>query len=250
MPATASASWSGVARSSSRALAPDAQREHHQAAEAEGEPDRRGAGEHVVGLGAQHVRRERVGDGQHVAVEVHRRLRPAGGARGEGQQRDVVGGGVDVGERVRLAARPGRPGRRAPSSRRPPSVRPGIAAPLQVLGQPVVAQRDRRAAHLGHRRELAGAQQRHRRHRDAAGLQHGEPAGHQPRLVEPAQQHPVARDQPEVVDEDGGDPVRRARAARRSSTRSRRASAGTGRSGPSRSMVASSSSVAQLSRSP
>ena len=127
--ATASASTSGVARLQQQHARAHAQREDHQAAEAEGEADRRGAGEHVVGLRAQHVRRERVGDGQDVAVEVHRRLRPTGGAGGEGQQRDVVGGGVDVGERGRLGRRPLRPGRRAAVEPKRTVVRPGIAAP-------------------------------------------------------------------------------------------------------------------------
>ena len=205
--ATASASWSGVARSSSRALAPDAEREDDQAAEAEGEPDRRGAGEDVVGLGAQHVRRERVGDGEHVAVEVHGRLGAAGGAGGEGQQGDVVGGGGDVGRTRPASPRPGWTRSSGPVEPKVAVRRPGIAA----FARSSVSRASHSAtvgpAHLGHRRELTGAQQRHRRHRDAAGLEDGEPAGDQPRLVEAAQQHPVAGHQPEVVDEDGGDPV-------------------------------------------
>ena len=51
------------------------------------------------GRDADDVPGERVGDGQHVAVQVHRRLGPAGGAGGEGEQGDVVGRGGDRGER-------------------------------------------------------------------------------------------------------------------------------------------------------
>ena len=56
-----------------------------------------------------------------------------------------------------------------------------------------VAQRDARSAAVGDDLlQLLRAQQRHRRHRDAARLGHGEPAGHQHRLVRRAQQHAIA----------------------------------------------------------
>ena len=48
-----------------------------------------------VERGSEHVARERVAARQQVAVEVHAALRRAGRARGEGDDRDVVGGGVD-----------------------------------------------------------------------------------------------------------------------------------------------------------
>ena len=64
----------------------DVHREHRQAAQPEGEGERRAADEDVIGRGAQHVRREADAARHHVAVEVHRRLRLAGGARGEREQ--------------------------------------------------------------------------------------------------------------------------------------------------------------------
>src|SRR3990167_7709204 len=73
------------------------------AAQPEGEGRRRAADEQVVGRGAQHMRRKTDAGRHHVAVEVHGGLGASGGARGEGQQADVVGGGVDGGEAVGLA---------------------------------------------------------------------------------------------------------------------------------------------------
>ncbi len=52
---------------------------------------------------AQHRRRPAVAGRDQVAVEVHRALRLAGGARRECDQRRVFGGRVDRGERRRLA---------------------------------------------------------------------------------------------------------------------------------------------------
>ena len=46
------------------------------------------------GVTLQHFLRIGVGDDQHVAVEMHRRLRHAGGAGGEAEQRDVVAAGL------------------------------------------------------------------------------------------------------------------------------------------------------------
>ena len=86
------------------------QGEEQDAAEPEGEGVRRRAGEDVVGRRLQHVAGERVADGQHVAVEVHRRLRAAGGAGGEGEHRDVVAGGEDVVEGRGLGGDPLGPG--------------------------------------------------------------------------------------------------------------------------------------------
>ncbi|GAA3040437.1 hypothetical protein GCM10020000_18700 [Streptomyces olivoverticillatus] len=72
----------------------DAEREDDQTAEAEGEPQGWAAREDVVGARAQDVRGEGVGDGQHVPVEVRAALGCSGGAGGERDQCDVVGGGV------------------------------------------------------------------------------------------------------------------------------------------------------------
>ena len=196
----------------------DAQREQHEAAEPEGERERRRADEDVVRLGAQHVRREAVADRQHVAVEVHRALRLAGGAGGEGDQRDVVGRGVD---RRRSAAGVGRQRleavRRAVAAVDDALRRSGAsgARRLQLLGEAVVAQRVRDLRLVDDRvASSLRAQQRHRRDDDAAGLQHGEPARGQHRRVGGAQQHAVARHEPESLDQHVGDPVRPARRAR------------------------------------
>jgi len=55
--------------------------------------------------------------------------------------------------------------------------------------------------------EFLGPQQRHRRHRDAARLHDGEPAGGQHGVVRRAQQHTVARHQAHVPDQHVGDAV-------------------------------------------
>ena len=185
----------------------DAHREDDQSAEPEGERDRRGAGEDVVGLGAEHVVGEGVGVGEDVAVEVHRRLGPAGGAGGEGQHRDVVGRGVDVlevgglglGEGVELAS----------GARGAVGHEGEVRDPrrLEVLGEAVVAQRELELADLADRGQLAGPQHRHGRDDDAAGLEDREPGGDQAGVVGAAQQHPVARDEAEVVDEHARDAV-------------------------------------------
>ena len=80
----------------------DAKREHDQPAEPEGERQRRGTGEDVVGAWFEDVRGERVGVDQHVAVEVRRRLGTARGAGGEAEEGHVVGRGVDRCEVARL----------------------------------------------------------------------------------------------------------------------------------------------------
>ena len=83
----------------------DAQRKQQQAAEPERERERRAADEEVVGAMRAASSAASNRSRQHVAMEVHRALRLAGRARRERDQRGVVGGGVDVGERRRLSAR-------------------------------------------------------------------------------------------------------------------------------------------------
>ena len=73
----------------------DTQREQHEAAEPEGEGERRRADEEVVRARlAARAGAIAVADRQHVAVEMHGALRLAGGAGGEGDQADVVARGV------------------------------------------------------------------------------------------------------------------------------------------------------------
>ena len=76
----------------------DMQREQHKAAEPEGESERRRAHEPVRGLRAQHVAAVAVAGRQHVAMEVHGAFRLACCARREGDEADVVAGGVAGGE--------------------------------------------------------------------------------------------------------------------------------------------------------
>ena len=102
------------------------------------------------GVGAQHVRREADAARHHVAVEVHRRLRLAGGAGGEGEQAGVVGGGVDVGERrvvarhARLEAVGGRGVAEADDAREHAAIT-GRGS-VELAAQRHVAERDRRPA--------------------------------------------------------------------------------------------------------
>ncbi len=94
----------------------EAQREEHEPAEAERERQRRRAAEHVAPGAGEDLARERVAARQQVAVEVHATLRRAGRAGREGDDRDVVGGGVDGLEASRA---PAGPRARARAGRRP-----------------------------------------------------------------------------------------------------------------------------------
>ena len=66
------------------------QREDGEAAQPEGERQRRRADEHILRRHAQHFLRVAVGDDQQVAVEMRGGLRLAGGAGREPEQRHVV----------------------------------------------------------------------------------------------------------------------------------------------------------------
>ena len=190
-----------------------AHRERHGAAEPEGEADRRAADEDVVGAGLQDRAREAVADREHVAVKVHRALGLAGGARGERDQGDIVGGGRDVLEAGRssshapleLGAATG--AARAIERADALAHRRLCARPFELLAQALVAQRQRDLRLVDDGRELARPQQRHGRDSDAAGLEHGEPAGHQHGIIGRAQQDPVARHQPQIVLQHVGDAV-------------------------------------------
>jgi len=75
----------------------------------------------------------------------------------------------------------------------------------QRAGEPAVTQRQADLRDLADRGQLAGPQQRHGRHRHAAGSQHAEPARHQPRVVRAAEQHPVAGHDAQVLGQHPGD---------------------------------------------
>ena len=144
---------------------------------------------------AHDLARERVADREHVAVEVHRALRPAGRAAGEGDQHDVVARPCRTASKpVRLAPRraPSTSDERARAGRRLPRAR-------RAAGRRTARRRSRRASMISC--ELLAAQQRHRRDHDAARLGDGEPAGHHHGRVRRAQQHAVAAARGRVVDQ-------------------------------------------------
>ena len=179
------------------------------------------------GVGAQHVRREADAARHHVAMEVHRRLRLAGGAGGEGEQAGVVGGGVDVGER-RVVARHQRfeaVGRVASPKQMRERVAQRASASRGSGGLELAAQRARRRARSSTCAlldDLPSSLARSIgivRDRDAAGLHHREPAGDQHRLVGGAQQHAVAGHEAAVVRRARGRCGRPGAAARRRSSR-------------------------------
>ena len=166
------------------------QREHQSGTEAEGECERSRRGEQVVGLGPQDVAAERVGVGHDVAVEVHRDLRPAGGARREGEQRDVVGRRLYRFEpALRVVGEPDEIVLGVAAVRHEGHGRTReLARGLHVVEEAVVADRQVGLRQLDGRDQLARAQQRHRQHDDTAG-QYAEPGGDEPRVVGSPEQH-------------------------------------------------------------
>jgi len=138
----------------------DPQREHDQPAEAERErqPNVNASGgvpvKQVRGGRPQHVGGERVGDGEHVPVEVHGGVRTSGRARGQPELRDVVGRGGDRGEVAGL---------RGPHRQRcvvavGHDPQPGDVGGAQIVGEPVVAQGEIDLREPRDRGQLAGAQ--------------------------------------------------------------------------------------------
>ena len=178
------------------------QREQQQRAQAEGEGQRRSAGEEVIRPRPQHQLRVGVARRQQVPVEMHRRLRAAGRPGREGDHRDVVGRGLHAGELCGLGPGQGHQvGVTGPAERHEPDTGNGG----QLAGEAVIAERELDPGDRADAGQLRRAQHRHCRDRDAAGLQHAEPAGGEPRVVRPAQQHAVAGHQPEVLGEHPGD---------------------------------------------
>ena len=55
--------------------------------------------------------------------------------------------------------------------------------------------------------EFLGPQKRHGGDRDSAGLDDAQPAGDHRRVIGRTQEHPVARHEPQVIDQHIGDPV-------------------------------------------
>ena len=195
----------GEAFSKSVAVAPKRNGKIASPAESEGEGERRRADEHVIGRDAEHFLGIAVGDDQKIAMEMHRRLRLAGGAGGEAEERDIVAAGLHRVERHGFAERN--------------AVELGVVIggaveadhlleELAVLGagddlvhQPRVAERERHFRFVDDLAELAGAQQRHRVDDDGARLGRGEPAGDQRRIVGGADQNAVAGLDAEILDQ-------------------------------------------------
>jgi hypothetical protein len=73
----------------------------------------------------------------------------------------------------------------------------------------VVDQRRVQVRDLVDRLQLAGAQQRHRGDQDGPGLEHAEPGGGEPLVVGASQEHSVAGHDPEVLDENPCNTIRR-----------------------------------------
>ncbi len=181
-------------------------REDDALAQPKGEGQRRARREEVVRGRLQHVVRERVRDGEDVAMKMHRRLRLPGRARCEGEHAHVVGRGRDVLELGLLGCRHLRQVIRvvAPVGEDLGAIKGGG---VQVFDEAVVADRHGHAGDVHHRLELTRPKQRHRGHRDSSGLDDAEPARHQPWVVRAAEQHPVAWDQAHLVHQRVGDLV-------------------------------------------
>ena len=158
------------------------------------------------GVGPQQVRAEGLGDREHVGVRVHRDLGPAGRAGGGREQRDVVGGGLHVGEAGRLSRRAADEVVVGGTAERDDAQR-GVGG-QQLVEQARVADGEVGTGQLAQGPQLGGAQHRHRQHDDAAGLEHSQPGRDGPGVVGGADEHPVARDQAEVVDEHARERVR------------------------------------------
>ncbi len=160
---------------------------------------------------------------QQVAVEMHGSLRHACRARREGDQAHMVGT-----RRGRLEHRRFRrhhPGQSIVTHRHDPQIRD--LCPMQLIQQPVITQRQIDPRLVDHESKFAGAQQRHGRNRDAAGLDHRQHRRHHERRVGRSQQHAVARHHSHPPGQHMGDAVHPLRNLRVAPGLARRAHAGT-----------------------
>ncbi len=184
---------------------PGPQREDDEPAEPEGEAERGTAREDVVGVRPQYVPREGVRDGEHIAVEVHTALRTARGARGEGDQRHVVGRRVHGCERLLGGGKAQQVvgGAAAVGG----DVQPGDAGVHQVVERARVAQGVPDPGDLAHRAQFVRTLLGEHGDGDRTRLEHRQPAGGQPRGGGAAQQDAVAGDHAEPGGEHMRDPV-------------------------------------------
>ncbi|CAO0837863.1 hypothetical protein SMICM17S_04174 [Streptomyces microflavus] len=202
------------------------------------------------GTWLQHLAGEGVGDGEQVPVEVHTALGASGGPRGEGDQRDLVGGRCPLrGTGRSRSARPpagsgprGRPHRTGSSAAppRPPWPGPRPSARRTARGSPGRSSRwwTVHSCVLGQYG-----------HGDRARLHDGEPARGQPGCGRSAQQHPVAGHHGQVVGEHMGDAGPRGLPQLAVAPDAPVAGAQRGAVGTASSTVRSSSSCPQFSRS-
>ena len=139
-------------------------------------------------------------------MEVHGRLGASGRARREGEHRHVVGAGVAILVCRGLALRADRHVLGCvPGIRKDPQAR-DVGA-LEVGQETVVAQGQVDGRDLADGCEFAGAEHGHRGHDDGTDLEGGKPQRDQPRMVRAAEEDPLARHDPQVVDEDMGEAV-------------------------------------------
>ena len=157
--------------------------------------------------------RKEIAHGHDVAMHVHRSLGLAGGARGEGDQCDVVLGGV-AGRKFGRTLCADCFQRAAPRGSAVTVVevehllqRAARLGLDQFVLEADVAKGSRDMRLFKDRVQLPGSQQRHGRHGDQAGLEDSQEAGGHHGIVCPAKQHPIARDKTHVVSQHVGDAI-------------------------------------------
>ena len=183
-----------------------AHRKDHALTEPKRECERRASGEQVIPGRSQHVARERVRDGEDVAMEMHRRFGLSSRARREGEHAYVVGGGRHVAELDRLARRElGEVVRRGAAVQH--CCQPGDCRRLEIRGEAMVANRHLDLGDLGDGAQLPRAQQRHRRNCNAACLENAEPAGDEPWVVGAPQQDSIPGHHAQLPDQHVSDLV-------------------------------------------
>ena len=140
-------------------------------------------------------------------MKMHGRLGLAGGSGGKGNQADIILAGRHRPERIRLTRHRGfqLAGRAAIAN--DAAERRGIADGLQLARQLGRADRKRDVGLLGDLPKLAGAQHRHGRDGDGAGLHHRQPRREHEGRVRAAQQYAIAGNDTQVLRQHMAKPV-------------------------------------------
>ena len=181
---------------------PGPHRKHQQAAQAKGERQGWRARHDVIGRGLEYMARPGLAACQHVAVGVHGSFGRAGGARGEGHQRDVVrrrgAGRRGAGLALRALQQVGRIRRCVEGH---DGGEHGVLRlrGLQLGQQAAVAQCQRGLGAVDDAAQLHRAQQRHGRHRHQPRVDGTQPSQRHLHRVAAAQQHAVAGHQAVVL---------------------------------------------------